>query len=312
MLEVSHSSCSMARSCPMKYKWRYVDGYKPIRKSTALALGTIIHSAFDMYYNRFSFDEVTNYIITTMDEQIANAGLPEQEDLKVIKYTALGMWVNAPNKNLLEFQEIKSEKEFRVRIGKMKGVIFRGKSDRLVKKDGKWWVGELKTTGLPFQNFKNRMTVSDQVTAYVYAWRKKGYPVQGVIFDFIKKPLLRKGMKENCMEFSFRIANDYKDRPKDYFQRHFEYRSDVQLRRWEQDIGRTIQLIRRIWKGDCYRNPDSCWNYNAECPYKKICFAEKLDPLTVELYYEKSKGRSLTEAQQEQGSTQASHGDRKP
>lgn len=287
MLEISHSSCSTARSCPMKYKWHYLDGLTPIRKSTSLALGTIVHEAWDMFYNGFSEVEVSQYIKSSMDEKIANSSLTEMEDLEIIKWSALGMWESYPYKNLLEYQEIKSEKEFKVRIGKMRNVIFVGRSDRLIKKDGKWWVGELKTTGLSLQQFTNRMSVSDQATAYVYAWRQKGYPVHGVIYDVIKKPLLRKGINENGLTFCSRIYSDYKVNPHKYHMKHYEYRSEDDLKRWEQDTKKTIHTIRGIWKGHYFRNPDSCWNYNSECPYKKICFTDKPDQLTLDLYFER-------------------------
>ena len=139
MLEVSHSSCSMARSCPMKYKWRYVDGYKPIRKSTSLALGTVVHDAMDMFYSGMPENDISGYIIKTMNEQISSSSLTEQEDLQIIKHTALGMWEWFPYKNLTEFQEIKSEKEFKVPIGRK--TLFVGKTDRIYKRDGKWWIG---------------------------------------------------------------------------------------------------------------------------------------------------------------------------
>ena len=71
-----------------------------------------------------------------MDEQIANASINEQEDLEIIKWTALGMWVSFPRKDLTIFQETKSEKEFKVRLGNMRNVLFVGRSDRLIKKDG--------------------------------------------------------------------------------------------------------------------------------------------------------------------------------
>lgn len=289
-IEISHSSISMARSCPKKYHWRYVEGLKPITKPVSLALGTVIHDAFDMFYTESKVGGYTPnievYIIKKMDEQIANSSLTEQEDLHIIKHTALAMWRYFPYKDLSEFQEIKSEKEFKVRLGNRK-ISLIGKSDRLLKREGKWWVGELKTTGLPLQAFKNRMSVSDQVTAYMYAWRKKGYPVEGVIFDVIKKPLLRKGVNENCLDFCNRILSDYKANQKKYYERHYEYRTDSDIERWVKDTERIAKDIRKIWKGDVYRNPDACFNYNAECPYKKICFADKPDPLTVQLYYEK-------------------------
>ena len=241
----------------------------------------------DMFYSGFNELEVSHYITTTMDEQIANASINEQEDLEIIKWTALGMWVSFPRKDLTIFQETKSEKEFKVRLGNMWSVLFVGRSDRLVKKDGLWWVGELKTTGLPLQGFKNRMSVSDQVTAYVYAWKSRGYPVKGVMFDVIKKPLLRKGVNENCEGFCQRIFNDYLNYPLKYHERHYEYRSDEDLNRWEKDTMQVVKKIRRIWGGECFRNTDACWNYNAECCYRKICFMDKPDQLTVDIYFER-------------------------
>jgi len=285
-LEISHSSCSMARQCPMKYYWKYIMGYKPILKPISMALGSIVHEAFDMYYKGFTSMETDKFIRDTMAQQIAEVSLPDQEDLQIVKYTALGMWNYYPNKNLSAYDEIKSEKEFKVKIDGMRNVLFVGKTDRLIKFNGKWWIGELKTTGLPFSVFKNRMNVTDQVTAYTYAWRKLGYPVQGCLFDYIKKPLLRKGVNETCQDFSHRIFMDYKSRPKEYFNRHFEYRSDDDIKRWLKDTKTLIKTIRNIRKGIVYRNPDSCWNYNAECPYKKICFTDKPDQLTLNLYFE--------------------------
>lgn len=283
MLEISHNSCSIARACPMKYKWHYIDKLIPIKKPNAMALGSIVHEAFDMFYNGFSVDDVTKYITNVMDDQIAKASLPEQEDLIIIKYTALGMWINFPFKGLSEFKEIKSEEEFAVPMGD--DVSFRGRSDRLVLKDSNWWIGELKTTGLSFHQFKNRMSTSDQVTAYVNCWRKLKYPVKGCMFDFIKKPLLRKGMNETCSDFAHRVAYDYKSRPKEYFGRHYEYRNDHVLKLWEEDTLKIIELIKGIWAGNVYRNTDACWIYNQECPYLKICFSEVPDPLTLQLYY---------------------------
>lgn len=289
MLKISHSSASMARSCPKKYWWHYIKGLIPIRKSNALALGSVVHEAFDMYYNKFPNQEVVKYIIDTMNDQIANVTPDEQEDLTIAKYTALGMWEYFPNKNLAEWDEYRSEKEFEVRLGNMRNVKFVGRSDRLLKKDGKWWIGELKTSGLPFSSFQNRAQVSDQVTAYVYAWQQLGVPVQGVIFDFIKKPLLRKHVKDTASDFAKRILEDYRTRPDFYFARHYEYRSATDVSIWLEDIKSQVKEIRDIWKGKVRRNPDNCWNYNAECPYKKICFQEKADTLTVSLYFTKKQ-----------------------
>ena len=71
MLEISNNSTSIYRSCPKKYYWRYLRGLVPYKRSTALSLGSIVHSAFDMYYNCTLINDVTKFIIKTADEEIA-------------------------------------------------------------------------------------------------------------------------------------------------------------------------------------------------------------------------------------------------
>ena len=286
MLEISHSSCSTARSCKKKYHWKYVEGYHPIRKSNALTLGEVLHEAFDKFYKGLPDMEVYKFISEKTAEQLASASLTEQEDIYIIGDTLLAMWHNYPHKDKSEFETILSELEFKVPFGK--DTMFVGKTDRLVKKDGKWWVGELKSSGLPFQAFRNRIAVSDQPTAYVYAWKQKGYDVQGVIYDYIQKPLLRKGRSETCHEYCKRITQDYSINNKKYYNRHYEYRGDDDVRRWINDTERLAEDMRLIRNGGyAYRNPDSCYLYNSECPYKKICFTDKPDQLTLDLYFEK-------------------------
>lgn len=286
MLEISCNSMSIARSCWMKYKWRYVDRLTPIKKSTALSLGTVVHQAFDMYYNGFTNNEVTQFIINTMDEQIAKASPTEAEDLVVAKYTAMGMWMNYPTKDLTCFEEIKPELEFRIKIAP--GVVFVGRVDGLVTHKGNRWVRELKTTGLPFSQFERRARTSPQATGYVYAAKKLGEDVQGIIYDYIKKPLLRKNQSEDMHAFGTRIMKDYRERPGLYFRRHYVYRNPVELAMFEQGMLDQVKEIKRRWKSqEWYRNQDQCWNFNAECPYMKICFSERPDPLTINLYYNK-------------------------
>ena len=119
MLEISNNSTSIYRSCPKKYYWRYLRGLVPFKRSTALSLGSIVHSAFDMYYSGASSDEVTKFIATTASEEIAKAPPEMSEDLLVMKYTALGMWLYYP-KDLSIFEDIQPELE--VKIDFMDGV----------------------------------------------------------------------------------------------------------------------------------------------------------------------------------------------
>lgn len=269
----------------MKYKWHYIDGLTPYKKSHHLTLGSAIHSAFDMHYNKFSDTEVINRAKKTIDDEISQAGPQEAEDLHLVKYTLIGMWLSYP-KELSLFKEIKPELPFRIRL--FDDIWFIGRVDGLVKDEhGKLWVRELKTSSMAFSQFERRCRTASQGTGYVWAMRKLGYDVQGMMYDFIKKPLLRKRVSDNVDTFGLRIVRDYRERPDFYFKRHYSYRNKEELDIFEKDLLKSALEIRdRAENENWCRNQDQCWNFNAECPYLKICFQKKPDKLTIQLYFE--------------------------
>lgn len=267
----------------MKYKWKYIDKLEPVVKPVQLTLGKIIHQAFDMFYKGFSDSDTLEYIHDAFDEQIAKQEIADQEDLVIAKYTAMGMWRYYPYKNTKEFTKILSEEEAKIPIGNYEMLV---KVDGLVQKNNVWWIRELKTTSLNQRQFEQRADVSSQVTGYIYGMKKKGYDVKGVMFDFIKKPLLRKNRSDDMYNFGMRIMKDYKDRPKLYFGRIYSYRSPNDLDLFEKDmIAVADEIEQRKKSGNWYRNQDQCYSFNSECVYKKICFQEKPDPLTIQLYF---------------------------
>jgi len=283
MLEISNNSISIFKACQKKYYWHYIRGLTSYRKSPALILGSIIHSAFDMFYNNFTDEEIVKYIKDTCDEEISKASPDEAEALVVMKYTLLGMWVYYP-KNLALFTDIKPELEIKLKF--MYGVRLVLRMDGLVVKDGNTWVRELKTSGLSYEQFERKSKASSQATLYTYVAKRLGYPVQGVMFDFIKKHQLRKNMREDKDQFGYRIMMSYKSKPDYYFHRHLSYRSEEELDLFEQDlITTTRDLQRRCRDGKWTRNTDSCWKFNAPCPYLNICFQKNPDPLTIKVFY---------------------------
>lgn len=293
MIEISSSRAGVARECWMKYKWKYIDHLEPLRKSSALSLGKIVHEAFDLYYKGTKDIDVRNYIITTFDKEIATIPFPDQEDFTLSRYIALGMWDNFPEKNLNIFQKIFSEEDFLVRLGNTRNIRFKGRVDGRIQKDNVWWVRELKTTYMTQRQFEGRAKTSAQASGYIYALRKLGYNIHGMMYDCIKKPLLRKRKDETVHDFGKRILKDYADKKKKdlYYKRHYTYRNEMELRLFVEGLIELVKEIRtRVRKNSFYRNPDACWNFNAECPYMKICWMDKPDSLTLKLYFKERGG----------------------
>ena len=288
MLKVSSSQCSLARSCWQKYKFHYMDGLRPKKRSSSLSLGLVLHKCFDMHYQGSDTKKIMQYISTTFDDEMSKASLPDQEDILLNKYTAIGMWLYYPNKNL-NFQEIESEKEFETRLGNLRGVRFVGRVDGDVKQNNTWWVRDVKVTGLGLRQFEGRASISYQASAYIYGLAKvTGKKIQGVFFDVIKRPLLKKRVDETGEDFGRRIMDDYGDAKKQkmYYTRHYTYRSPRNIQNFLDDTIKVTREIRtRRRTNDWYRNTDACWSYNTECPYRRICFAAKPDEQVVDMFY---------------------------
>jgi len=287
-MQLSYSRIATARGCWKKYDFKYNQGLNPIVKPSALTLGKLIHEAFEKFYKGATDTECIQYISDEFDKAIGSAEMFDQEDLVIAKYTALGMWTYYPHKDLTEFEEIKSEYEFNVKVPGLRGVRYRGFIDGLNKKDGYWFIRECKTTGLSQRQFEGRASTSGQGTGYVWAAKQDKYDVKGIMFDAIKKPQLRKGRHETMDDFGRRILQDYKERPDFYFKRVWSYRNEEQLELFHSDLVAFVRDLRsknrtQRW----HRNQDQCWNFNAECPYLKICFTKTPDPLVMELMYEK-------------------------
>jgi len=291
LLEISHTRVALARGCWQKYKFKYIDKLDPIRKTTALTLGRVVHEAFELYYNGSTDAECLTHIIKSYDDQLLTAELADHEDLNVAKYTAAGMWQNYPHKRLDDFTRIAPEEKFRVRVAP--GVWFVGRVDGLVEKDGKLWIREVKTTGLDDRQMAGRMRTSGQATGYVFGVRAAGLPIEGVMYDVIKKPRIRKRRDETNTDFCQRLMSEFQWFPDKYYTRHWEYRNAEELELFRQDMYKfSYEIKRRIRRQDWYRNTEQCWNFNSECPYLKICFQETPDPLTVELFYTKGGGKN--------------------
>jgi hypothetical protein len=118
-----------------------------------------------------------------------------------------------------------------------------------------------------------------------------GKNIHGMCYDYVRKPRLYKRQTENAQEFAHRIYLDYCDKKKheSYYNRYFTYRSPFQLDEWLKDTTKTAKLIRTCTrKNNFYRNQNACFSYGTACPYMSICCVEKIDPLVVNLFFDRT------------------------
>ena len=83
---------------------------------------------------------------------------------------------------------------------------FRGKTDGVVKKDGKFYILEHKTTSSITDVYIDRIDIDAQIALYGWALERLGTPIDGVIYDIIEKPGIKWKVGETDEEFEARKA----------------------------------------------------------------------------------------------------------
>ena len=148
------------------------------------------------------------------------------------------------------------------------------------EKKNELWLFETKTKSLVDEGFLLDWLEWDLQTQ-LYTWslhREHERRPTGVLYNVIRKPLLRQSVKETAEEFVKRCAADVRDRPDHYFYR-FEMRlEESDLVRFEGELEDLIREFERWYLGQAahYRNSNACQIYGL-CWAFEAC-AKRLDP----------------------------------
>jgi hypothetical protein len=102
------------------------------------------------------------------------------------------------------------------------GWLFQGKMDKLArwKTDGLVYLWERKTTAQTGESYYQRLRCDSQIKGYCLAVQRTGYgETRNVLYDVLKKPLLRQRNSEDDISFAQRLGEEYVNRPEKYFER---------------------------------------------------------------------------------------------
>ncbi len=93
------------------------------------------------------------------------------------------------------------------------------------------------------------------------------------LFSFIKKPTLRRGKKESLAEFQVRVREHIAEDPKSYFAELLVEKDEKALKDAKDLLDHARSAEERMQKTKTYpKNPNSCYRYNSECEFYKLCY----------------------------------------
>ena len=294
---LTHSRLSSYRRCPREHYYRYELGIRRDRTAQPLRLGAAFHVGLDLMAQGVERDDAINTATVGYDEVPPWCSSEEQlTDWAVERETVRAMlaayhwrWSESTIKI------IASEQTFDMPIvnpdtGRSTPTFrLAGKIDKVIRlDDGRLAVMEHKTTGVsiePTSDYWNRLTIDQQISAYMLGARSLGHDVQTVIYDVTRKPSIApkklakadQGLygieRETPAMFGQRLLEDMAGRTDFYFARVEICRLESDLRDFQVELWqmqRQIQQARNT--GRWWRNAGACLMMG-RCEYADVCFA---------------------------------------
>lgn len=242
---LSYSQIETFKTCPLKYKYRYVLNI-PVSPSAALSFGSVIHETMKVFYKRAIAGQnpTKNDILKIFDENWIATGYSSKEQRE--KYKKEGQ------KILSEFYEkaydpqimpLALEQNFSIKISS--GLKITGKIDRLDSKDNEVEIIDYKTGKSSTQKEADKDL---QLAIYALAVASGQFTDLGI---------LKKTPKPQEIKLSFYFFDDQV--------KVSSFRTDKDLENVREEI---LDLAEKILKSDFSAKPGMACEY---CEYKIIC-----------------------------------------
>src|SRR5690625_1434726 len=318
-LLTSYSRQRTLLRCPKRFEYNYVKNIRRIIDEDKFLFGSAVHEFLDAYYGSMvnavslsakSFNRTHSYAIgkKAFRDYIQNnfPDTDEANEQAILAEKVIENYHDWSAKND-DFIVLGTEVEFDVDLGS--GRLFRGFFDMVVQINDKIWVMEHKTANRIQTEHIER---DSQVSSYIWAARKKGIPLEGVIYNTLRKAVpekprllkngtLSKARHQNVTYETYLEAihengmdeEDYEDilehlkgLENPFFSREYTTRTETAIENTELDILQTEDLKHALLKANVFpRNitRDCSW----DCPFAELCLLDMEGSDTEHLFIDK-------------------------
>jgi len=275
-LDIILTSSSIRRfyDCRRRYYYEYVMRLTPRIKPAYFEWGSLVHRCFELLEKGFTLKDT---LTTLLDE---NKSGNWSEDLKrrnhgwisILPKLVLGYQSVYGAQEKDEYETLQSEQEFNLLLDETPEyrAIFRGKRDALKrhKKTGEVVLWERKTASQTGDSYWENVAWDPQPKSYLLSMQlEQGIKPSCVVYDVIKKPLLKQKPGELDSIYNGRIALAYIEDK--YFERKKIYFTP-------QVIEAHYRWLRRAAQELYYCYSEGQWNeYHLNqrwpCEYRVLC-----------------------------------------
>ncbi len=297
-LSVSRMSCLL--DCPRKHFFRYEVGIEPERDAVALTFGKGWHAAMEARWQGQSFDDA-------LAAGVKTAVVLEEFELAVLSGLLAGYYARYGGAEEI-VKTLHPEVEFRMPVEESRTFEAYGFIDGLgVLVDDRLALIEHKTTGSSLDSgadYWMRLRFNQQVLSYVLAARALDWDVSTILYDVVRKPMIKVRQNETLPDFARRLTEDCAARPEFYFARREIPILESDLQEFQIQRAEIARLV-LAFRGAARRaaRPDHGWprhvGFNCDrCEYAGPCLSNiTIDPSLPPAGFRPRKQRGVIEGE---------------
>lgn len=283
----SQSLVKMALQCDRQLMFNLNRWDKPGKEENFL-FGNLCHELMDMVYSDFAeppdeeqLEELYDSYIDRLDEaeELNWCKDKKREYYKAITLTVMGRYFEYYKDDFkFKFEEV--EGQFDV---KWNGFRLIGKRDGLFRKGGRRLLFEHKTKSTIYEATIMQMLEFDFQNLYYIISNEldTGSPVDGVLYNVIRKPQSKQGKNETLKEFAERLGQVIDKDPEHYFKRYEVEYSKEQKEEFQFELFEKLTRIKDLIEGKRppLKNEGFCFA-GYPCDYLKACSQGHMEGFT--------------------------------
>ena len=292
-------------SCPQKHRLRTEEGLASPRGSTALHFGSLFHECHDYLYKAsmekgFKTESLPQTITRILKEiyakdqkkmaaafadtvaledyemnfgqvEIVLRAYAEQWKADFTSFKFLGLEELFDHQYVLHLPEM-----YWKECGKSVTLRLRGKRDGRFQSGKRMWLLETKTKAqIEDSVIIDKMAWDLQVMIYLLVmWQEFGQAPGGVLYNLVRRPMLRQGKAESMPKFLERIREDIDKRPEHYFMRLNASITAQEIKEWEPTLQGMVLQLWRHGRGEFhFKNSSNCNGRFGKCEFLPVCSA---------------------------------------
>lgn len=283
-MKLSYSGFDIYRTCPLKYKYRYIDNLRNVGYSESQVIGTTIHQAINKLRSGTVSDALT-VVNTAQLPETSIAKLTAVMECYSLLYEGwdIGTSSHQPEKSfsfnakyLLNF--VNKDSKFHNYSALLEKSQIVGSIDEVAKTNsGKDFYTERKTTSLDIEldsPYVRKIKIDSQIAFYWIACSSLGMHPEFFLYDITKIPSYRRKRTESADKYSARVKEKILANPKKFFRMLKHSITPSELSKSASDI---IQTVLELDNPIYYRrNTSSCIrSYDYTCEFLQMCIGKE-------------------------------------